>query len=139
MLKGKVVVIGVCGGIAAYKAADVISKLKKLNAEVHVIMTHSACEFIQPLTLQALSQNMVVTDMFERPRTWEIEHIALAQKADLFVIVPATANMIGKMANGIADDMLSTTVMAAKCPVIFAPAMNCNMYENAIVQENIEK
>ncbi|WHH59902.1 bifunctional phosphopantothenoylcysteine decarboxylase/phosphopantothenate--cysteine ligase CoaBC [Petroclostridium sp. X23] len=139
MLKGKVVVIGVCGGIAAYKSADLVSKLKKLNAEVHVIMTRSACEFIKPLTFQSLSQNAVIEDMFEKPRAWEIEHISLAQKADVFVVAPATANIIGKVANGIADDMLSTTVMAAKCPVIFAPAMNCNMYENPIVQQNIQK
>ncbi len=138
MLKGKVIVVGVCGGIAAYKAADLVSNLKKLNAEVHVIMTRSAAEFISPLTFQSLSQNYVITDMFQEPRTWEIEHISLAQKADLFVIAPATANMIGKVANGIGDDMLSTTVMATKSPVVFAPAMNCNMYENPIVQQNIK-
>jgi len=139
MLKDKTVVVGICGGIAAYKAADLVSRLKKLRANVHVIMTKSACEFITPLTLQSLSQNYVVSDMFQEPRTWEIEHISLAQKADLFVIVPATANIIGKVAAGIADDMLSTTIMATKSPVIFAPAMNCNMYENPIVQENIKK
>jgi phosphopantothenoylcysteine decarboxylase/phosphopantothenate--cysteine ligase len=139
VLKGKVIVIGVCGGIAAYKSADLVSRLKKLNAEVHVIMTRSACEFVNPLTFQSLSQNYVISDMFQEPRSWEIEHISLAQKADLFVIAPATANIIGKVANGIADDMLSTTIMATKSPVVFAPAMNCNMYENVIVQQNIER
>jgi len=139
MLKNKTVVVGVCGGIAAYKAADMVSRLKKLNADVHVIMTRSACEFIRPLTFQSLSQNYVISDMFQEPRTWEIEHISLAQKADLFLIAPATANLIGKVASGIADDMLSTTIMATKSPVLFAPAMNCNMYENPIVQDNIKK
>lgn len=139
MLKGKTIVIGVCGGIAAYKAADLISKLKKLHANVHVIMTRSACEFVQPLTFQSLSQNYVVSDMFAEPRTWDIEHISLAKKGDLFVVIPATANIIGKVANGIADDMLSTTIMATKSPVMFAPAMNSNMYENPIVQSNIKR
>ncbi len=137
MLKGKVVVIGVCGGIAAYKAVDLVSKLKKLGAEVHVIMTKSACEFLRPLTFQSLSQNHVIQDMFQEPKTWDIEHISLAKKADLFAVVPATANIIGKVANGIADDMLSTTIMATKSPVLFVPAMNTNMYENSIVQRNI--
>ncbi|MDK2799889.1 MAG: phosphopantothenoylcysteine decarboxylase / phosphopantothenate---cysteine ligase [Clostridiales bacterium] len=139
MLKGKTIVVGVCGGIAAYKSADIISKLKKLNAELHVIMTRSAREFISPLTFQSLSQNYVIYDMFQEPRSWEIEHISLAQKADLFIVVPATANMIGKIANGIADDMLSTTIMATKSPVIIAPAMNCDMFENIIVQKNIQR
>lgn len=139
MLKGKVIVVGVCGGIAAYKAADLVSRLKKMNAEVHVIMTHSACKFITPLTFQSLSQQYVISDMFQEPRSWEIQHVSLAQKGDAFIIAPATANIIGKVANGIADDMLSTTIMATKSPVIFAPAMNCNMYENVIVQQNIDK
>lgn len=138
MLKNKTIVLGVSGGIAAYKACDVVSKLKKLGANVHVIMTKSSVKFVSPLTFQSLSQNYVVSDMFEEPRTWEVEHISLAKKADLFLIVPATANVIGKIANGISDDMLTTTVMATKAPILIAPAMNTNMYENPIVQRNIE-
>lgn len=138
-MEKKTVVIGVCGGIAAYKACDIVSKLKKLDVEVHVIMTKSACEFVAPMTFQTLSQNFAITDMFEEPKTWDVEHISLAKKADTFLIVPATANVIGKIAGGIADDMLTTTVMATKAPVIIAPAMNTNMYENPIVQDNIEK
>jgi phosphopantothenoylcysteine decarboxylase / phosphopantothenate---cysteine ligase len=134
----KTVVIGVTGGIAAYKALDIVSKLKKMNINVHVIMTKGAAEFVMPLSFQALSQNIVTTDMFEEPKLWEIEHIALAKKADVFVIAPATANIIGKIAGGIADDMLSTTVMATRAPVLIAPAMNSNMYDNPIVQRNIE-
>lgn len=137
---GKCVVIGITGGIAVYKALDVISTLRKKDIEVHVIMTESATKFVNPLTFQSISQNMVVTDMFAEPKAWEIQHISLAQKADLMLIAPATANIIGKVANGIADDMLSTTIMAAsKAKVIFAPAMNTNMYQNKIVQNNIEK
>lgn len=139
MYKNKNVVFGVTGGIAVYKAADIVSRLKKLCINVHVIMTKSAQEFVQPLTFQSLSQNYVVTDMFAEPKTWDVEHISLAQKADLFLIAPATANVIGKIANGIADDMLTTTVMATKAPVLIAPAMNTNMYENPIVQENIQR
>lgn len=136
----KCVVIGVTGGIAVYKALDVISALRKKDIDVHVIMTESASKFVNPLTFQSISQNMVVTDMFAEPKAWEIQHISLAQKADLMLIAPATANIIGKVANGIADDMLSTTIMAAaKAKVIFAPAMNTNMYQNRIVQANIEK
>jgi phosphopantothenoylcysteine decarboxylase/phosphopantothenate--cysteine ligase len=132
-------VLGVTGGIAVYKAADVVSRLRKLGINVNVIMTKSAQEFVQPLTFQSLSQNYVVTDMFDEPKTWDVEHISLAQKADLFLIAPATANVIGKIAFGIADDMLTTTVMATKAPVLVAPAMNTNMYENPIVQDNIRK
>ncbi|WP_195988882.1 bifunctional phosphopantothenoylcysteine decarboxylase/phosphopantothenate--cysteine ligase CoaBC [Clostridium sp. D53t1_180928_C8] len=136
----KCVVIGVAGGIAVYKALDVISALRKKDIEVHVIMTESATKFVNPLTFQSISQNMVVTDMFAEPKAWEIQHISLAQKADLMLIAPATANIIGKVANGISDDMLSTTIMAAsKAKVIFAPAMNTHMYQNKIVQGNIEK
>lgn len=138
MLNGKTVVLGVSGGIAVYKACDLVSKLKKLGLNVHVIMTKAATEFVSPLTFQSLSQNYVVSDMFVEPKTWDVEHITLAKKADLFLIVPATANVIGKIANGIADDMLTTTVMATKAPVLIAPAMNTNMYENVIVQNNIE-
>ncbi|MGG7163644.1 bifunctional phosphopantothenoylcysteine decarboxylase/phosphopantothenate--cysteine ligase CoaBC [Clostridium ihumii] len=139
MSESKTVVIGVCGGIAVYKALDVISRLKKQNVNVHVIMTKSATEFVTPLSFQSLSQNMVVTDMFAEPKAWEIQHISLAKKADVMAIIPATANIIGKVANGIADDMLSTTIMATHAKVIFAPAMNTNMYNNPIVQSNISK
>ena len=133
----KCVVVGVSGGVAVYKALDVISRLRKKDVEVHVIMTKSATEFVTPLSFQSLSQNMVITNMFAEPKAWEIQHISLAKKADLMLIVPATANIIGKVANGIADDMLSTTIMATKAPVVFCPAMNTNMYENPIVQRNI--
>lgn len=133
----KCVVVGVSGGVAVYKALDVISRLRKKDVEVHVIMTKSATEFVTQLSFQSLSQNMVITDMFAEPKAWEIQHISLAKKADLMLIVPATANIIGKVANGIADDMLSTTIMATKAPVVFCPAMNTNMYENPIVQRNI--
>ena len=137
MLNQKTVVIGISGGIAVYKVLDVISKLKKLGANIHVIMTKSATEFVTPLSFQSLSQNYVVCDMFEEPKTWDVEHISLAKKADVFLVAPATANIIGKIANGIADDMLTTTIMATKAKVLIAPAMNTNMYENPIVQKNI--
>ena len=137
MLSNKTIIVGVTGGIAAYKACDVVSKLKKLNANIHVIMTESACEFVKPMTFQTLSNNFVINDMFKEPKTWEVEHIELAKRADAFLIVPATANFIGKLAAGIADDMLTTTVMATRAPVIIAPAMNTNMYTNRIVQTNI--
>lgn len=133
------IVIGITGGIAAYKACDIVSYLKKDGFNIDVIMTKNACEFITPLTLETLSGNKVITDMFERPDHREVEHISLARKANLFLIVPATANILGKVANGIADDMLSTTIMATKAPVIFAPAMNDGMYSNPIVQDNIKK
>lgn len=139
MKKNKNVVFGVTGGIAVYKALDVISALRKKDINVDVIMTKHATEFVNPVTFQALSQNAVSVDMFEEPKEWEIHHISLATKADLLVVAPATANIIGKVANGIADDMLSTTIMATKATVVFAPAMNTNMYTNPIVQENIEK
>lgn len=137
MLKDKTVVIGVSGGIAVYKTLDVISRLRKLGVNVNVIMTKSATEFVTPLSFQSLSQNYVVCDMFEDPKTWDVEHISLAKRADVFLIAPATANVIGKIANGIADDMLTTTVMATKAKVLIAPAMNTNMYENPILQRNI--
>lgn len=137
-MENKTIVIGVCGGIAAYKALDIISSLRKKNFNIHVIMTKAAQEFVKPLSFQALSQNMVVSDMFEEPRAFEIQHISLAKKADIMLIVPATADIIGKVYNGIADDMLSTTIMATKSPVVFAPAMNTNMYKNPIVQRNIK-
>ena len=135
----KCVVIGVTGGIAVYKALDIISALKKKDIDVRVIMTDSATKFINPITFQSLSNNAVAVDTFQEIKVHEIQHISLAQRADLMLIAPATANIIGKVANGIADDMLSTTIMACKSKVIFAPAMNTNMYENRIVQENIEK
>ncbi|EPY2278628.1 bifunctional phosphopantothenoylcysteine decarboxylase/phosphopantothenate--cysteine ligase CoaBC [Clostridium sporogenes] len=135
----KCVVLGVTGGIASYKALDIVSKLKKLNYDVNVIMTKSALQFIHPLPFQSLSGNMVSKDMFEEPKAFEIQHISLAKKADMLLVAPATANIIGKVANGIADDMLSTTIMAATCPVVFVPAMNTNMYKNTIVKNNIEK
>jgi len=139
MFKDLNIVVGITGGIAAYKACGIVSYLKGQGANVDVIMTKNACEFITPLTLETLSGNKVVVDMFERPDYMDVKHISLARKADLFLIVPATANIIGKVANGLADDMLSTTIMATKAPVIFAPAMNNQMYENRIVQDNIEK
>lgn len=138
ILKGKTVVLGVTGGIAVYKALDVVSGLKKLGADVKVMMTKSATEFVAPITFQAISQNPVAVSMFEEPKAWEIQHISLAKAADITAIVPATANIIGKIANGIADDMVSTTVMATTAPVIIAPAMNTNMYKNPILQRNIE-
>ena len=135
----KCVCIGVSGGIAAYKALDVVSALRKKDIDVRVIMTESATKFVTPLPFQSLSQNMVVTDMFAEPKAYEIQHISLAKRADVFLVAPATANIIGKVASGIADDMLSTTIMATRAKIIFAPAMNTKMYENPIVQENINK
>lgn len=133
------VVVGVTGGIACYKAADMVSRLKKENIEVDVIMTKNACEFVSPLTFRTLSKNPVVTDTFATPEAWKVGHVALAEKADVMLIAPATANIIGKVASGIADDMLTTTIMASKAKIVFAPAMNVNMYENPILQANIEK
>lgn len=138
MLKNKTVVLGVTGGIAVYKAAEITSRLVKLGADVKVIMTEHAQEFVGPVTFQGISNNPVITDMFAPPSRWDVEHIALAKAADLFIIAPATANVIGKMNAGIADDMLTTTVMATKAPVLIAPAMNVGMYENPITQRNIE-
>lgn len=135
----KNVLLGVSGGIAAYKALEIVSQLKKNNIEVNVIMTENATKFVTSLSFQSLSQNMVVVDTFSEPKSWEIAHISWAEKADVMLVAPATANIIGKVANGIADDMLSTTIMATKAKVIFAPAMNTNMYENKIVQDNIKK
>ncbi len=137
-LDGKTIVLGVTGGIAAYKACEVVSRLKKLGAGVCVVMTKNALEFVRPLTFETLSGNPVVSDTFERPLTWEVEHIALAKRADLFLIAPATANIIAKMAHGIADDMLSTTVLATKAPILLAPAMNTGMWTNDATKENVE-
>jgi len=138
-LKGKNVVLCVTGGIAVYKAVDVVSKLKKLGANVDVLMTKNATEFVSPLTFQSLSHNKVIDDMFSEIKYWDIEHISLAQKADIFVVVPATTNVVGKIANGIADDMVTTTIMATKAKVLIAPAMNTNMYTNPIYQDNEKK
>lgn len=136
----KNIVLGVTGSIAAYKAADIANALTKLGHNVDVIMTNSAMEFITPLTLQTLSKNRVYNDMFQLEYPREVKHISLSQKADLFLIAPATANIIGKLASGIADDMLSTNALSMKdIPMLIAPAMNTKMYENPIVQENIDK
>ena len=137
-MEGKTVVLGVTGGIAAYKSCELVSRLRKAGAEVFVIMTKNACQFVAPLTFETLSNHPVVCDTFARPETWEVEHVALAKRADLFVIAPATANIMAKMAAGIADDMLSTTVLATAAPVLLAPAMNTGMWENAATQENLK-
>lgn len=139
MLHEKQIILGVSGGIAAYKAVELLRLLTKAGANVHVIMTRSAQEFVTPLTFQTLSSNPVHTELFNLIAEREIGHIALADRADLFLIAPATANVIGKIASGIADDMLTTTVMATKAPVLIAPAMNVNMYTNPIYRENQEK
>lgn len=135
----KNIVVGVSGGIACYKAVEVVNQLKKDGYNVQVIMTKAAQEFVRPLTFQVMSGNSVVKEMFDPIDQWDTTHIDLAKNADLFVIVPATANVIGKIASGIADDMLTTTIMVAKCPVLIAPAMNSAMYENPFVQTNIRK
>ncbi len=137
MLSGKTVVLGITGGIAAYKACEIVSRLKKAGVDVHVIMTKSACEFVQPLTLQTLSQNLVATDTFESPKAYEVEHISLAKKADVFLIAPATANIIAKMANGLADDMLTTTYLATQAKLLLAPAMNTVMWQHEATQKNL--
>ena len=138
-LKGKTVLIGVSGSIAAYKIASLVSSLKKLDANVHVVMTSNATNFINPITFETLSNNKCLVDTFDRNFEFKTEHISISKQADLVVLAPATANVIGKIANGIADDMLTTTVMACKCKKLIAPAMNTNMYENPIVQDNINK
>lgn len=137
-LKGKHIVLGVTGGIAAYKACELTSRLHKAGADVHVIMTKNACEFVGIQTFETLSGNPVCKDTFNREQPWEVGHVSLAKQADLFVIAPATANIIGKMASGIADDMLSTTVMATSAPVLLAPAMNTGMWMNAATQSNVQ-
>ncbi|MDY3279759.1 MAG: bifunctional phosphopantothenoylcysteine decarboxylase/phosphopantothenate--cysteine ligase CoaBC [Eubacteriales bacterium] len=138
-LAGKCVVLGVTGGIAAYKACELASRLRKAGAQVYVIMTKNACQFVAPLTFETLSNHPVATDTFARPETWEVEHVALAKRADVFVIAPATANILAKMACGLADDMLSTTVLATRAPVLVAPAMNTGMWDNPATQENVER
>ena len=134
--KGKNIVIGVTGGIACYKTCEIVSSLRKRGAEVFVVMTKHATEFISPLTFETLSNHPVVTDMFKRENEWEVEHISLAKKADIFVIAPATANFVGKFASGIADDFLTTTVMATKAPVLIAPAMNVGMLTSPSYENN---
>lgn len=137
-MKKPCVVLGVTGGIAVYKACELLRLLQKRGIDVFVVMTQNACRFVAPLTFETLSGHPVAVDTFDRPKTWEVEHIALAKRADLFLIAPATANIMGKMACGIADDMLSTTVMATRAPVLVAPAMNTGMWENAAVQQNVK-
>lgn len=139
MLKGKSVLLGVTGGIAAYKMAGVCSRLIKLHADTDVIMTENACHFITPITFESLTSHKCMTDTFDRNFQFDIKHISMAQKTDVLLIAPATANVIGKLANGIADDMLTTTALACTCEKIIAPAMNTNMFTNQIVQDNLEK
>ena len=138
MLKGKTVVLGVTGSIAAYKIANLASALVKLEADVNVIMTQNATNFIKPITFETLTGHKCLVDTFDRNFQYNVEHVALAKRADIFLVAPASANVIGKMAHGIADDMLTTTVLAAKCPKLVSPAMNTNMYTNEIVQDNLK-
>ena len=139
MLKGKTVVLGVTGGVAAYKMPNLASMLVKLHAEVHVIMTANACNFINPIAFESLTNTKCLVETFDRNFQFHVAHVSLAQKADVVMIAPASANVIGKLANGIADDMLTTTCMATKAPMYIAPAMNTNMYENPILQDNLKK
>lgn len=138
MLKGKCVVLGVTGSIAAYKIAGLASALKKMHADVEVIMTQNATQFINPITFESLTGNKCLVDTFDRNFSFSVEHIAIAKKADVFLVAPASANVIAKMAHGIADDMLTTTILACKCPKIISPAMNTGMFENEIVQDNLK-
>ena len=139
MLRGKCVVLGLTGTIAAYKIANLASALVKLHADVQVIMTKNACNFINPITFETLTGNKCLVDTFDRNFQYSVEHVSLAKKADIFMVAPASANVIGKMANGIADDMLTTTILACKCKKLVSPAMNTNMFENPIVQDNLKK
>lgn len=138
MLKNKTVLLGVTGSIAAYKIANLASALKKLHADVHVLMTKNATNFINPITFESLTGNKCLVDTFDRNFQLQVEHVSIAKKADVVMLAPASANVIGKIAHGIADDMLTTTVMACKCPVYISPAMNTNMYENPILQDNLK-
>lgn len=138
MLKGKTVVLGVTGSIAAYKIANLASALVKLHADVNVIMTKNATNFITPITFETLTGNKCLIDTFDRNFQFNVEHVALAKRADIFMVAPASANVIGKIAHGIADDMLTTTIMASKCPKLISPAMNTNMFENPILQDNLK-
>ena len=139
MMKGKTIVLGVTGSIAAYKIAGLASSLVKEGCEVHVVMTQNATNFINPITFETLTNTKCLVDTFDRNFEFHVTHVSLAKKADVILVAPATANIIGKMACGIADDMLSTMVLAAQCPIIVSPAMNTNMYHNSIVQENLQK
>ena len=139
MMKGKTIVLGVTGSIAAYKIAGLASALVKEDCEVHVVMTRNATNFINPITFETLTGNKCLVDTFDRNFEFHVAHVSLAKKADVILVAPATANIIGKMACGIADDMLSTMVLAAQCPIIVSPAMNTNMFRNSIVQENLQK
>ncbi len=139
MLTGKTIVLGVTGGIAAYKSANLASMLVKLNADVHVIMTHNATHFITPMTFETLTNNKCIVDTFDRNFSFDVKHVSLAKKGDLFVVAPCTANVIGKLAHGICDDMLTTTMLATKAPKLIAPAMNTGMWENPILQDNLLK
>ncbi len=139
MLKGKCIVIGISASVAVYKICELIRLLVKAGCEVHTIMTKNACELIKPYLMEELSQNRCITDTFERTPVFDVKHISLANKADMFITAPATANVIGKIANGIADDMLTTTIMAVKAKKMIVPAMNVNMYENPILQQNLKK
>lgn len=139
MLNNKNIVVCVCGGISAYKVVDVVSKLKKQGADVHVVMSESATKFVTPLTFQAISNNLVTISLYDDMGNPDINHIMLAQNADLFVVAPATANIIGKIANGIADDIITTSIIATRAHVLMVPAMNTAMFENKILQNNIEK
>lgn len=139
MLKNKTVILGVSGGIAAYKIASLASMLKKKNCDVHVIMTENATNFITQATFEALTANKCIVDTFDRDHEWDVKHVSLAKRADFVMVAPATANIIAKLANGIADDMLTTTLLACQCPIAVAPAMNTRMFENKIVQDNIQK
>ena len=138
MLKNKTVLLGVTGSIAAYKIANLASALKKLHADVHVLMTQNATNFINPITFESLTGNKCLVDTFDRNFQFQVEHVSIAKKADVVMIAPVSANVIGKIAHGIADDMLTTTVMACKCPIYISPAMNTNMYENPILQDNMK-
>lgn len=138
MLKGKTIILGVSGSIAAYKIASLASALVKLNADVHVIMTQNATNFIHPITFETLTGNKCLVDTFDRNFDYSVEHVALAKRADVLMVAPATANVIAKMAHGLADDMLTTTILACQCPKIVAPAMNTRMFRNSIVQDNIK-
>ena len=139
MLTGKSVVLGVTGSIAAYKMANLASMLVKLNADVHVIMTQNATHFITPMTFETLTNNKCIVDTFDRNFNFDVKHVSLAKRGDLFLVAPCTANVIGKVANGICDDMLTTTIMATKAPVLFSPAMNTGMWENPVLQDNLKK
>ncbi|HEY5537687.1 MAG TPA: flavoprotein, partial [Acetobacterium sp.] len=139
LLKNKTVALGITGSIAAYKMANVASSLTKLGCDIQVILTKNSQEFISPLVFETLTGNKTIVDTFDRNINYEVAHVVLAKKADLFMVAPASANIIGKITAGIADDMLTTTIMACRCPKFIAPAMNTAMYENPIVQDNLKK